>query len=93
METRWTGAESHEQERAELFVNIEQFLACFKSNSTTALMALDFEANLVAVAHKKLFVEQKYIRERKCYAKVTDMESLEVDFLPDLEKKQPWFFN
>lgn len=43
-------------------------------------MALDFEANLVAVAHKKLFVEQKYIRERKRYAKVTDMEYLEVDF-------------
>lgn len=53
METRWIGAESHEQERAELFVNIEQFLAWFKSNGTTALMALDFEANLVAVAHKK----------------------------------------
>lgn len=55
-------------------------------------MALDFEANLVAVAHKKLFVEHKYIRERKCYAKVTDMESLEVDFLPDLEEKTTLVF-
>ena len=90
MEIRWTGAESRERERAEPFVNIERFLACFKSNGTTALMALHFEAELVAAAFCRT---GKYVREGKPYGKVIDMQHLEVGFLPrDLEGKKKLHF-